>query len=115
MKLYGSTKVLIPYFDGGMKNWLTLNFKGDVDTRRVHREIRKFCKKTFNKNVSKEWIQKVCLVVNEHDQETLRMKPDHMNQFIEEFIQRVQCNEDEDNSHTEGEATPADEAQAVHG
>lgn len=50
------TMVMIPYLstneDGTEdKNWARMRFYGDVDRRRVKREVRKWIKRTLGRNV----------------------------------------------------------------
>jgi hypothetical protein len=109
MKLLGETKVMLPWFDtDGNKNWSVLTFKGDVDHRRVRREIRKFVLHNFKRRVSNRWIDEMA-VINPQDAEVQpRIVTD---EEVEAFIQRMRYEENEDGAHPDSSGTPAQEAE----
>lgn len=59
---YTNPRVIIPYSDGTELQYIALNFIGNVDKRRVDREVRKYCKKAFNKTVTKKFIHTECVI-----------------------------------------------------
>lgn len=106
-------KVAIPFWTtDNMKSMAFLTFDGDVDRRRVLREVRKYVKLTFGITPSKEWLQKV----PQYSPRVL-VQGELLNVVINEWIERIECHEDEDESDTdcEGGATQTTEAplQAV--
>lgn len=108
MKYHGKTNVFIPAFDEiGQKHWLNLTFTGTVDRRRIYRTVRRFLQVNYNVSASKQWIKAFCRISNQYDE---AIKPDYtseaeFNQFLEEFIQRVEYDETKDDTHSEGEGS----------
>ena len=100
--------IIIPWFDSeGMKQRTHLCFNGEVDHRRVVRELRRWAKMKFNANMSSEWAKAV-LKANVTAFRTV-IKPAMaiadrkvgLNQRIEDWIQRIQDDpEDENESDT---------------
>ncbi|HXB11393.1 MAG TPA: hypothetical protein VNZ45_05365 [Bacteroidia bacterium] len=72
---YENVKVLIPYFDGGMKNWAVIKFEGTADTRLIKRVIRKYVKQMFNKRVDDNFIKFDCRWIKntQADKNTVRI------------------------------------------
>ena len=92
MKLSGRTTVLVPWTDASTegKNWFTFLFHGSVDSRRIYREVAKAIKRKIGRQVSKQWIQRNCVLFNSSpiDQETIR-------KMTEDFIERIQTDENQ--------------------
>lgn len=102
MKLKGQTIVMLPWFDSdGMKQWVRLTFRGDMDERFMYKQVRLYIKKEFNKRVDKQWIKAHCPILNEYiykgKERTKQISNnDSFMQLVEEFIKEVESNEDED-------------------
>lgn len=105
MKYKGRTKILIPYMDGNVRNWLCMELIGDVDHRRVRREVRKFAYEAFRKRVPKAWIMHVPIIVPQGGGDWADRLS--LEEFTEKFIQRIQYDETENESDTssKGSAT----------
>ncbi len=61
---YTNISIMIPYEDNGTKNYVCMGFKGIADKRRIRREIRRYCKRQFNKTVPIDFIKYDCLWVD---------------------------------------------------
>lgn len=110
MRYVGTTKVAIPYtgYNGGQEV-AVLRFVGDVDRRRIYREIRKFVKHNFGIQVTKEWIQKVPVIIPEP-----QLTAEEIQQVTEDFIRRIEYNEDQDEGHSESQgSTPEGSEQPL--
>lgn len=59
---YKNPRIIIPYRDKSEVQYLALKFMGDVDKRRVAREVRKYCKKAFNISITKNFIRDECVI-----------------------------------------------------
>ena len=70
MKYY-NPQVLIPWYDDGMKQWMRMQFNGIVDYRRLRREVRKQCKKAFNKTVNRDFISFDCQYLKPTEKELI--------------------------------------------
>lgn len=103
MKLKGQTIVMLPWFDSdGMKQWVRLTFRGEMDARELYKHVRVYIRKEFNKKVDKQWIKANCPILNEYtdDKGKDRTKQvsdsDSFMQLVDEWIREVESNEDED-------------------
>lgn len=107
MRYNGNTKVLVPWFDPGTgdKNWMVFSFRGDMDSRRLFREVRKHIHNNLGRKVSKKWIQRNCLIESEtlHD--------DKVDAIVEGFINRIEYNEDEILADTDSQEETTGEAE----
>lgn len=102
MILKGQTIVMVPWFDAdGMKQWVRLSFKGEMDERFMYKQVRTYIKKEFNKTVDKRWIKACCPIMNEYidskgkERKKQVSNDDSFLQLVEEFIKEVESNEDE--------------------
>lgn len=53
------TRVLIPYLDGGKKEFMSIS-TGSIDRRRLLRGVRIYIRDSFNVKVSNDWIKLNC-------------------------------------------------------
>lgn len=106
MRLKGSTIVLVPWFStDGQKNWFNCKFTGDLDRRRLFREIAKHIKRALQRTVSKKWMRSSILIVNNP------LVRDASQAEIDAFINRMELHEDEIEGHPESAGSPAQEAE----
>lgn len=112
-KLTGTTKILIPYFDTeGMRQWTMITLTGSIYASKMYAGIREFVKKNFGIEVDKDWLIHIPLITNSNDPE-LAVSEDESKQLIEELIQRLELkDEDESDTDTAIESSPAEEATA---
>jgi len=101
--LKGTTKVVIPYEDEETRQYSMLVITETMYASKLYALIREFVKKNFGVVVDKDWLAHVPTISNTHDVD-FRPSDAELEIFIEEFIQRVQCNEDEDSTDTSNEA-----------
>lgn len=107
MKLRGQTIVMVPWFDSdGMKQWVRMTFRGEMDSRFMYKQIRLWIKKEFKKHVDKKWIKANCSIINEYLDENGKEKNQPLSddaafdQLVEDWIKRLESYEDEDESDT---------------
>lgn len=126
MKLYGETKVMVPWFDSdGMKQWQMLTFRADeghgIDKRWLLRQIEAHIKKAFGKKMSHTWIKKNCPVINSeealpgvsHDSAYEKYMDDFVARWVDRMQQEGEDAEDEDERDTAGETSVAGEEAAM--
>lgn len=119
MKLYGETKVMVPWFDAeGMKQWQILTFRAQpgssLDKRALLKHVERHIKNAFGKVVSHSWIKKNCPIVNSEDQALAISHDSAYADMIEAFIDRVSFKEgDVDPSEAEAEGHPDSQTEDV--
>jgi len=103
MKLRGQTIVMIPWFQAdGMKQWVRMSFRGEIDKRLLYRKIAEYIKQEFDKRIDKKWIDANCGIINEFLDDKGKPKfnsvssGDGLNKVIEDWIERLEADEDED-------------------
>ncbi len=111
---YMNPWILIPWFDSeGSKQWLTMKFSGWVERRKLRRCVRKFIKNTFNKRVSKMYLNSIITASLMKPCEAQYTRKRATDEEVEAWIGRIQC--DDDTPDTEGDASiqnqPAGEAR----
>lgn len=103
--------IIVPWFDTeGMKQRSHLVFKGEVDARRVKREVTRFMRDNFNCRPHTGYVQK--LVQANIAAFTQVMNPAFkiadrkagLNQQIEDWLQRIQDDSNDDQGCTESES-----------
>lgn len=89
MRYNGNTKVMVPYMNtDGEREWGMMSFTGDVDRRRIYREVRKMVERTFNRKVTKAWLRnKVLIAAPGAVAEPTKQQ---LNALVEAFIERMQ-------------------------
>lgn len=108
----GTTKVFVPWKDTeGMKQWTVLTFTGDAESEKLLAEVRKFIRHNFKKRKSNKWILNMCRMWNSEEEPAPKMTVKEQDKAIEDFIQRIQSNdEDEVGTHTDSETPDAGKA-----
>lgn len=107
---YKDPCVLVPWFDtDGNKQWSNVKFTGWVDRRVLRRCLRKFIKTNFNTSVSKSYLD---ALISESVQLITDKPVDRRivsDREVEEWIQRIQCNDDDNEIDDEAVTRVQDE------
>ena len=109
--------IMIPWFDTeGMKQRAFLCFKGDVDRRRVYREVRRWAKLNFNKTMPSAEIKQIVAinartftnVINPAQRAANRAVG--LDALVDEWIKRIQ-----DDTEDEGQPDTGCQADLFEG
>jgi len=98
MKIYNNAMVLVPYYNEGRKDWLKISVRDPICRRALLKNVRKFIKQTFNKQVGNDWVKQHC-IITEAQKETAS----NVDKFINEWIERIENAPDEQESDSPSE------------
>ena len=104
MKYRGHTIVMVPWFDyEGMKQWVRMTFRGELDSKFLLKQVVKFIKTEFQKSVDKHWVRVHCIIMNQYDKlaELPEVAQTTLKEATEAWIKRLEEYPDEDEDSTD--------------